>query len=109
VALSSGQFCTATQCPRCSHHKRGSGAAATLLHTSSCPLNVFLTHPATLYPSQINAEKAPFLTERLKIWMLPTLALIQHEKTVDYVAGFDQVSLWVLKSSPGVVQQPLPA
>ncbi|GLC37943.1 hypothetical protein PLESTF_000607900 [Pleodorina starrii] len=40
---------------------------------------------------KINAEKSPFLTERLKIWMLPTLALIQNEKTVDYVVGFDQL------------------
>ncbi|KXZ55255.1 hypothetical protein GPECTOR_3g394 [Gonium pectorale] len=40
---------------------------------------------------KINAEKSPFLTDRLKIWMLPTLALIRYEKTVDYVAGFDQL------------------
>lgn len=40
---------------------------------------------------KINAEKSPFLTERLKIWMLPTLALIKHEKTVDYVVGFDDL------------------
>ena len=42
-------------------------------------------------PAQINAEKSPFLTERLKIWMLPTLALIKMEKTVDYVVGFDEL------------------
>ena len=29
--------------------------------------------------------------EKLKIWMLPTLALIRQEKTVDYVVGFDDV------------------
>jgi hypothetical protein len=40
---------------------------------------------------QINAEKSPFLTERLRIWMLPTLALVKHEKTVDYVVGFDDL------------------
>ena len=40
---------------------------------------------------QINAEKSPFLVERLKIWMLPTLALIKSEKTVDYVVGFDDM------------------
>ncbi|KAG2496146.1 hypothetical protein HYH03_005748 [Edaphochlamys debaryana] len=40
---------------------------------------------------RINAEKSPFLTERLKIWMLPTLALVQNEKTVDYVVGLDQL------------------
>jgi len=43
--------------------------------------------PAT----QINAEKSPFLTDRLKIWMLPTLALVRQEKTVDYVVGFEDV------------------
>lgn len=40
---------------------------------------------------KINAEKSPFLTERLKIWMLPTLALIKNEKVEDYVVGFDDV------------------
>ena len=29
--------------------------------------------------------------EKLKIWMLPTLALIRQEKTVDYVVGFDDL------------------
>ncbi len=37
---------------------------------------------------QIHAEKSPFLVEKLKVWMLPTLALIKREKTVDYVVGF---------------------
>lgn len=40
---------------------------------------------------QINAEKSPYLVEKLKIWMLPTLALICQEKTVDYVVGFDDL------------------
>ena len=40
---------------------------------------------------QIHAEKSPYLVEKLKIWMLPTLALIRHEKTVDYVVGFDDM------------------
>ena len=39
--------------------------------------------------ARIDAEKSPFLTERLKIWMLPTLALISKEKVLDYVVGFD--------------------
>lgn len=39
---------------------------------------------------QINAEKSPFLTEKLKIWMLPTLALIKKEKVEDYIVGFDE-------------------
>ncbi|EIE19701.1 thioredoxin-like protein [Coccomyxa subellipsoidea C-169] len=37
---------------------------------------------------KIHAEKSPFLVEKLKVWMLPTLALIKREKTVDYVVGF---------------------
>ena len=40
---------------------------------------------------QIHAEKSPFLTERLRVFILPTLALIKHEKTTDYVAGFDEL------------------
>jgi hypothetical protein len=40
---------------------------------------------------RIDAEKSPFLTERLKVWMLPTLALVKHEKVVDYVVGFDDL------------------
>ena len=40
---------------------------------------------------KLDAEKAPFLTDRLKIWMLPTLALIKNEKTTDYIVGFDDL------------------
>lgn len=40
---------------------------------------------------KVHAEKAPFLTERLKVWMLPTLAIIKHEKTTDYVVGLDEL------------------
>jgi hypothetical protein len=40
---------------------------------------------------QINAEQSPYLTDKLKIWMLPTLALVQNEKIVDYVVGFDEL------------------
>lgn len=40
---------------------------------------------------QIDAEKSPYLTEKLKIWMLPTLALIKNEKVVDYVVGLDDL------------------
>jgi len=37
---------------------------------------------------KINAEKAPFLTERLKIRVLPTLCLVKNGKTCDYIVGF---------------------
>jgi hypothetical protein len=50
----------------------------------------FVLCPA-LFALQINAEKAPYLTDKLKVWMLPTLALIKAEKVVDYVVGFDDM------------------
>ena len=40
---------------------------------------------------QIDAEQSPYLTDKLKIWMLPTLALIKNEKVVDYVVGLDDM------------------
>ncbi|KAE8686452.1 Thioredoxin domain-containing protein 9 [Hibiscus syriacus] len=39
----------------------------------------------------INAEKSPFLAERLNIVVLPTLALIKNVKVDDYVVGFDEL------------------
>merc|ERR1712093_658682 len=40
---------------------------------------------------KIDAEKSPFLTERLKVFMLPTLALVNKGQVVDYVVGFDDM------------------
>ncbi|KAJ8410008.1 hypothetical protein AAFF_G00210490 [Aldrovandia affinis] len=37
---------------------------------------------------KLNVEKAPFLTERLRIKVIPTLALVKDGKTKDYVVGF---------------------
>lgn len=37
---------------------------------------------------KINAEKCPFLTERLRIKTLPTMALVKDAKTKDYIVGF---------------------
>ncbi|XP_017265655.1 thioredoxin domain-containing protein 9 [Kryptolebias marmoratus] len=37
---------------------------------------------------KLNAEKAPFLSERLRIKVIPTLALLIDGKTKDYVVGF---------------------
>ncbi|KAK7082579.1 Thioredoxin domain-containing protein 9 [Halocaridina rubra] len=45
------------------------------------------THVETKF-CKINAEKAPFLTERLKIRVLPTLCLVKNGKTKDYIVGF---------------------
>ncbi|KAL2324251.1 hypothetical protein Fmac_023309 [Flemingia macrophylla] len=40
---------------------------------------------------KLNAEKSPFLAEKLKIIVLPTLALIKNAKVDDYVVGFDEL------------------
>jgi hypothetical protein len=40
---------------------------------------------------RVNAEKSPFLAERLKIWMLPTLVLIKDGKTDHSIVGFDEL------------------
>jgi len=37
---------------------------------------------------KLNAEKSPFLSERLRIRVIPTLALLVDGKTKDYVVGF---------------------
>lgn len=37
---------------------------------------------------KINAEKAPFLTDRLKIRILPTICLVKDGKTKDFIVGF---------------------
>ncbi|KAF2350733.1 Phosducin thioredoxin-like domain, partial [Trinorchestia longiramus] len=37
---------------------------------------------------KINAEKSPFLTNRLSIRVLPTLVVVKEGKTKDYVVGF---------------------
>lgn len=37
---------------------------------------------------KLNVEKAPFLCERLRIKVIPTLALVKDGKTQDYVVGF---------------------
>ena len=40
---------------------------------------------------KVDAEKSPFLTEKLGIWMLPTLTLIQDSKVVDHIVGLDEL------------------
>ncbi|XP_012692696.1 thioredoxin domain-containing protein 9 [Clupea harengus] len=37
---------------------------------------------------KINVEKAPFLTERLRIKVIPSMALVKDGKTKDYIVGF---------------------
>ncbi|KAL3814291.1 hypothetical protein ACJIZ3_015559 [Penstemon smallii] len=40
---------------------------------------------------KINAEKSPYLCEKLRIVVLPTLALVKNAKVEDYVVGFDEL------------------
>ncbi|EFO83684.1 CRE-TAG-170 protein [Caenorhabditis remanei] len=39
----------------------------------------------------INAEKAHFLTTRLNIRVIPTIAVIVKQQTIDYIRGFDEL------------------
>lgn len=40
---------------------------------------------------KIHAEKSPFLAEKLRITVLPTIALVRNAKVEDYVVGFDEL------------------
>nr|XP_020759772.1 thioredoxin domain-containing protein 9 isoform X2 [Odocoileus virginianus texanus] len=40
---------------------------------------------------KLNVEKAPFLCERLRIKVIPTLALVKDGKTQDFVVGFSDL------------------
>jgi len=40
---------------------------------------------------KMNAERCPFLTERLKIWMLPTIVLCKGGKTEHSIVGLDEL------------------
>ena len=40
---------------------------------------------------KINAEKCPFLTQRLNIRIIPTLLISRDGKTVDFIKGFDDL------------------
>ncbi|XP_034939402.1 thioredoxin domain-containing protein 9 [Chelonus insularis] len=44
-------------------------------------------HIETLF-CKVNVMKCPFLTDRLKIKVIPTIALIKDGKTKDYIVGF---------------------
>ncbi|VDP91104.1 unnamed protein product [Echinostoma caproni] len=40
---------------------------------------------------KINAEKAPFLTQRLNVFVIPTLILVKNEQICDRIVGFDDL------------------
>ncbi|VDO60273.1 unnamed protein product [Heligmosomoides polygyrus] len=39
----------------------------------------------------VNAEKVPFLVTRLNIRVIPTIAIVKDQQTVDYIRGFDDL------------------
>ena len=41
--------------------------------------------------SKIDAERAKFLVDRLRVKIMPTICLAKDGKTVDYIAGFDDL------------------
>jgi len=41
--------------------------------------------------SRIDAERSKFLVERLRVKVMPTICLAKDGKTVDYIAGFDDL------------------
>eukprot|EP00801_Mesodinium_rubrum_P010932 Mrub_10993.p1 GENE.Mrub_10993~~Mrub_10993.p1 ORF type:complete len:190 (+),score=62.20 Mrub_10993:1-570(+) len=40
---------------------------------------------------RVDAEKAPFLVEKLKIWMIPTIMCIKDQKTEQSLVGLDEI------------------
>ena len=40
---------------------------------------------------RVDAERSPFLAEKLKIWMLPTLVIVRNGKTEHSIIGFDEL------------------
>lgn len=40
---------------------------------------------------RVDAEKSPFVAERLKIWALPTIVLIKEGRTDHSIIGFDEM------------------
>jgi hypothetical protein len=76
-----------------------------LLHPSSLGLQVMDKHMAILAKQhvetrfiKVHAEKSPFLTEKLRIVVLPTLALVKNAKVEDYVVRL----LFTVNSSSAV-------
>lgn len=45
---------------------------------------------------KVHAEKAPFLTEKLRIVVLPTLAIVKNAKVEDYVVSETTLLLLVI-------------
>lgn len=58
---------------------------------SNCNKNIFLQFNFIYIETRfckVNAEKCPFLTQRLRIKVIPSIALVKDSKTKDYIVGF---------------------
>lgn len=40
---------------------------------------------------KIDAEKSPYLVEKLNVWVMPTIVLIKDGQTVHHLRGFDEL------------------
>jgi hypothetical protein len=72
---------------RSAHAAAAAAPPSVLQHPAACSRMAPISPPLASDPPpppppfpQINAEKSPYLVEKLKVWMLPTLALIKNEK-----------------------------
>lgn len=54
-------------------------------------LKVLATKHVETKFARIDAEKSPFLTQRLNIWMLPTISIVKNDKATDYIVGLDEL------------------
>ncbi|GMH34513.1 hypothetical protein BSKO_02347 [Bryopsis sp. KO-2023] len=77
---------------------KGVERAVCLFFRDSMPCKIMEGHLKKLSEQHIEtkflkvaAEKSPFLTDRLRVWMLPTVAIIKKGKVEDYVVGFDEL------------------
>lgn len=78
--------------------KKNQRVAVHFYRDSTMRCKIVDMHMAALAPKhletkfcKINAEKCPFLVQRLKIKVLPTICLAKDGKTVDWVIGFDDL------------------
>lgn len=76
--------------------KKSTRVVALFVRPASVPCVALAEHVARLSEShmetrfvKIDAEKSPFLTKRLKIWMLPTLLLVKKQRTIKQHVGLD--------------------
>lgn len=71
----------------CCGGNRNQADAALFLQVVDKHLNILTKQHLETKFVKMNAEKTPFLTEKLNIFMLPTLALVKKGKVVDYVVS----------------------